>query len=132
MSRNVVENPQEFFAKLGGMHDASIEWIGFLPDQLQVELKISDINSNFNGLSSYSGRRPSSLFFSDVQRLFVDTAPLEGIFIDKISIGDESAFFIANIYLNVGPSELSYGLNIGNIQIVFRSLEISADLPQFP
>jgi len=132
MSSVTVDNVKEFFKNLGGMHDARVELINFNPYGLLVALEISDINSNFYGLPEYKGERPCSLLFKEVQSLFIDTVPLEGICIGNITIENEAGFFVASIYLNVGPGELSYKSNMSNIQIVFGTLEISDAPPKSP
>jgi len=124
MNVHAVNDPKKFFEELGGLHDSRIEEVAFSSDDLRLQLKISDLNSNFRGLPEYNGERPCLLIFRGVQDFFIDATPVEGVIIGNASIRKEIQFLVAEIYLNVGPGELSYKKSIGNIRVSFDSLVI--------
>ena len=67
-----VNNPEVFFHELGGLHDARIEDINWLPNKRRLSITIDDMNSNFIDLPEYGGLPPPILVFVGVRRVLID------------------------------------------------------------
>ncbi|MEF9387002.1 hypothetical protein V4890_15465 [Ralstonia solanacearum species complex bacterium KE056] len=61
-----ISSPVEFFKSLGGLHDASVNGISWDMKNKSMEITVDDINSNFEGLPEYKGKKPASIVFIDV------------------------------------------------------------------
>lgn len=84
MITNKVENPKEFFEKLGGIHDAVIESFSWESDKKELTLEIDDLNSCFEGLPEYVGLCPVTVVFSKISFLDLNLQ----VFSDNISVYD--------------------------------------------
>ena len=66
---NSIENPTDFFAELGGLHDADIGRITWNAEARSIEIEIDDLSANFDGLPGYSDKRPVVLKFNGLEEL---------------------------------------------------------------
>jgi hypothetical protein len=72
LSEITVNDPQAFFAELGGLHDALIMSFSWDRDDKMLCIGIDDLNSNFLDLPEYRGLRPVEIVFTGVQNLDCD------------------------------------------------------------
>ena len=62
-----IEDPEKYFNSLGGLHDARVERIDWLPGEQKFILFIDDLNSNFLDLPEYEGLAPVQLLLNGVE-----------------------------------------------------------------
>lgn len=77
MQYGLIENPENFFHQLGGLHDARIESFSWIPPERQVVIKIDDLNSDSLDLPEYEGLLPATLIFSNVQKMIIGVDPIQ-------------------------------------------------------
>jgi hypothetical protein len=51
---------------LGGLHDAEVVSLVWMPAQAEIRMFVADINANFDGLPEYEGPTPAVFIFSGV------------------------------------------------------------------
>jgi len=68
----LIENPKDYFDNLGNLHDARIEYVGWLPREKKLSIAIDDMNSNFLDLPEYEGLEPAMLVFLNVEHVVFD------------------------------------------------------------
>lgn len=64
-----------FLDALGGLHDATLERLEWLPEKQAVALHFDDLLSNFEGLKGYKGPQPGAVMLSGVSRCLI-TVPV--------------------------------------------------------
>ena len=57
MEKYILENPEVFFAELGGVHDARITNFSLDKFNKILTVGLDDLNSSFLGLTEYQGKR---------------------------------------------------------------------------
>lgn len=67
-----MENPEIFFAELGGAHDARITNFSWDKFNKTLTIGLDDLNSNFLGLPEYQGKRPVAFVFAGVSTFDMD------------------------------------------------------------
>lgn len=72
MAEYKIENPEIFFAELGGAHDAHITTFSWDRSNNILTIGIDDLNSSFIGLPEYKGVHPVTLTFSRVSSFDID------------------------------------------------------------
>jgi hypothetical protein len=66
---------ERFLEALGGLHDATLEWIEWNPSKQTVVLHFDDVLSNFEGSEGYKGPLPGVITLSGVSRCEVEVSP---------------------------------------------------------
>ncbi len=66
MENTLLDNPEEYFSNLGGLHDARIEGVNWSLSNKKIIVSIDDINSNFEGLPNYKGLVSANILFNHV------------------------------------------------------------------
>jgi hypothetical protein len=61
-----------FLDALGGLHDATLERMEWLPEKQTVVLHFDDLLSNFEGGGDYKGPQPGTILLSGVSRCLID------------------------------------------------------------
>jgi hypothetical protein len=64
-----LTSPESFFHSVGGLHDAILDRLTWVPDQRRLEVAVQDLHSSFEGLPEDPGRCPAVLAFVDVTSL---------------------------------------------------------------
>jgi hypothetical protein len=67
-----MKNFYEFLEKAGGMHDATVTCIAWLPNERRIEFFLEDIYWNFEGFPEYPGTQPGTITLSGVSHLDID------------------------------------------------------------
>jgi len=115
--RKRIDDPHKFLYDLGGLHDARIERVLWLPENKCLEISVDDINSNFEGLPEYKGCQPSTISLEEVVEINFNITNVE----DHINIDE----FVVEAFndtmllakLKCWPS--------GSIKVKFLSLQLS-------
>ena len=68
----VIDNPKEYFDKLGGLHDADVLRIKISLEENAVSVVVDDLNRNFLGLPEYEGAKPSQIGFKGVKSIDIE------------------------------------------------------------
>ncbi len=73
----IIEDPEKYFKSLGGLHDARVERIDWLPEEQKLMLFIDDLNSNFLDLPEYKGLAPATFMLHGVESVNLKFAKCE-------------------------------------------------------
>lgn len=67
---------KEFVERLGGLHDAVVTRLAWLPEDQSLRIAIEDVCSNFEGLPEYPGATPGEIELNNVKqiRFEIDTS----------------------------------------------------------
>jgi hypothetical protein len=75
----------ELIDSLGGLHDAVLLQVLWVPQTASLELQIEDLHANSLGFSDYRGPTEGSVKFSSVTKLAVDVEfSVEGLMIYEL------------------------------------------------
>jgi hypothetical protein len=100
-----VEDPVEFFASLGGLHDVRINGITIDVEEQALRVYIDDLYWHFEGSPDYSGERPCALVFLGVSGVKFDFDMIDGLRIDDVQVNENispTQLFALGITFNVG------------------------------
>jgi len=112
-----IENPIEFFAALGGLHDVRINSIALDIEEQILALMLDDLYWNFEGTPEYPGERPCVLLFFGVSAVKFHCGIDEGMRISELRIIEEAG--------PLKPYRLEVDLNIGGVTKAGKSITAS-------
>lgn len=69
---------KSFLERMGGLHDAVVRRINWVPEEKKLSFEIEDLCSNFEGLPEYPGAMPGTIELRDVDRVNFDIDTNEG------------------------------------------------------
>jgi hypothetical protein len=99
----MIDNPQQHFVDLGGLHDARIARLAVDFVQRRLEFDVADLDSNFAGLPQYAGRRPATLRFTDARVLTAQLDACDGpLWVSDLEVDADPAGFRACLLLTSG------------------------------
>jgi hypothetical protein len=104
---------------LGGLHDAEVVSLVWMPAQAEIRMSVEDINANFDGLPEYGGPTPAAFVFSGVTdvewavdrpdpRLKIydwDIVPIAGGYRSEVRISPSGKLVIQCADIERAPSE---------------------------
>ena len=61
-----------YLRKMGGLHDAIVDSLSWLPSESKIEFRFRDINANFSGLPGDPGRLPGVITLYGTTRVRMD------------------------------------------------------------
>jgi hypothetical protein len=93
----MIEQPDRFFARLGGLHDARIRRIAFDPASATLSLGLDDLDSN--QAARHRERRPAQLDFSDVRFVEGEFADSDVHEVFELDVGRDAAGYRASLRL---------------------------------
>ena len=67
-----MEDIVQLIESLGGLHDARISALRWMPDTRSLEIEVKDLYSNFDGLPEYEGPTRAKFVFSDVSKAVLE------------------------------------------------------------
>lgn len=102
MSHKVVQHPDKFLDSLGGLHDAEIQKINVDVESGALSVNVTDLNSNFDGMPNYAGRRPARLIFSNVDIVNVIIDVKDGVVISFANVKTYDKHFELIVDLRYG------------------------------
>lgn len=109
-----IDDPVEFFAALGGLHDVRINGITLDVEEQVLRIFVDDLYWNFEGSPEYPGERPCALAFLGVTGVKFDFDMVDGLRISGIEVNE-------NISV-AQPYALGIDLNIGGTSVAGKSL----------
>ena len=122
MATEDIIDPEKFF-KSFSLHDVGIEGINLDFESQSVEIKVEDLNWNYEGSPEYK-ERPCSIFFNDVVRHSVDIMDTEGIVIGRASSKGIDGLYQVELDLRLGGGDNSWGKGRSSIEFTFKTMKI--------
>jgi hypothetical protein len=109
-----IDDPVEFFASLGGLHDVQINGITIDVEEQILLIYVDDLYWGLDGSPDYPGERPCVLAFLGVTGVNFDFDMVDGMRIERVQINE-------NISVTQ-PFALGVDLNIGGTSRAGKSL----------
>lgn len=110
----LIDDPIEFFASLGGLHDVRINGITIDVEEQALRVYVDDLYWCLDGQPEYPGERPCALVFLGVTGVRFDFDLVDGLRIHDIAINENISA--------TQPFALSVDLNIGFTSGTAKSL----------
>lgn len=117
MSAEAIEDPIEFFASLGNLHDVRVNSLTLDIDEQILYLVVDDLYWNFEGSPEYPGERPCALVFLGVTAVGLDVDIDEGLRISDLRVIENTT--------SAKPFRLEVDLNIGGVSMAGKSIVAS-------
>jgi hypothetical protein len=117
-----ILDPVVYF-KSFSMHDVRVESMTLNFKERTFELKVLDLNWNYEGSPEHV-ERPCFIVFGDVVSHFIDVFDSEGVRIDHSKAQMVDNLIQVDIDLNEGGGNSSWGKDRSSISIQFRSMKI--------
>lgn len=110
-----MNSPESFIESVGGLHDAILDRLTWIPGQRRLELAIQDLYSNFEDLPDDPGRCPAVLALVDVTSLRFDVSlTIKGLMMYEVTVA-RSERGLLNMTIAFSPS--------GKISLDCRDIE---------
>jgi len=101
----VIADPADFFARLGGLHDCTILAATFEVAGQRLVLSIDDLNWNFEGLPEYPGPRPAKLVFVNASATDALATGLVEAWVWELLVVPADGRFTASLFENSGEGK---------------------------
>jgi hypothetical protein len=105
------------------MHDVEIENIIINFEKKTLELKVFDLNWNYEDSPDYM-KRSCSIMFIGIKKHYIDILDISGIRIESNKAKKFADLFQVDFDLNEGGGDLSWGKGRSSISITFESMKI--------
>jgi hypothetical protein len=105
MDAETIEDPIEFFATLGNLHNAGIDSVTIDIEAQILYLFIDDLYANLEGRPDYPGERPCALVFLNASAFRIDVDMSDGLRIAELRVVENAGAqnpFTLEIDLNIG------------------------------
>ena len=100
-----IEDPVDFFASLGGLHDVSINGLTIDVEEQVLLIYVDDLYWGLDGSPDYPGERPCVLAFLGVTGVKFDFDMVDGMRIERVQVSENISAtqpFALSIDLNIG------------------------------
>lgn len=117
-----IEQPEQFFDSVAGLHDVRIDTLTIEPDECMVRLSTENLLPIFSRAENYPGDVPCALLFQDVLTMSCNLSLEEGLRITCVKVSFDRSRFKLEIFLNLGV--LLDDLSISPIQIECKAVSL--------
>ncbi|WP_374384625.1 hypothetical protein [Dongia sp.] len=107
---DVIDDPIEFFAALGGLRDVGINGITVDVEDQALRIFVDDLYWCLEGSPDYPGERPCALVFGGVTGVRFDFDMVDGLRIAGVAVNENISTtqpFALGIDLNIGGTSAS-------------------------